>query len=48
MVNFVVVKKSADYYNSLLTLGMEALVDTLLNYEGDPCQKDIRGWTALE
>ncbi len=28
--------------------GMEALVDTILNYEGDPCQKDIRGWTALE
>ena len=27
---------------------MEALVDTLLNYEGDPCQKDVRGWTALE
>jgi ankyrin repeat protein len=27
---------------------MEALVDTLLNYEGDPAQKDVRGWTALE
>jgi hypothetical protein len=27
---------------------METLVDTLLNYEGDPCQKDVLGWTALE
>ena len=34
--------------NRLENTAAARATDTLLNYEGDPCQKDVRGWTALE